>query len=73
MNGKYNDEKKFEKVIKRVVMDRTAAVPMPQVVTVVPTESVTEMFVGLDQLCYDLNAKSGCNSAYTILIYFDLF
>jgi hypothetical protein len=55
----YPDEKKFKRIIDRIAY-RWPEAPMPQVVSVVPNATVNELYVGLHQLSYTMDAKHGC-------------
>lgn len=58
LNSEYSDRDKFERVISRIVHSRVA--PPVQEVTVIPTDSVNDMVVTVDQLDYSVSAKHGC-------------
>ena len=60
LNARYPDRRSFLRVIEKVVLERTSDELMPAVVSVAPTSTINEMFVGLHQLDYSKEAKHGC-------------
>ena len=60
LNEQYPEKAKFKAAIQRIVLDRTCSDPMPQLVHMVPNETMNECFLCLDQLDYTKDAKHGC-------------
>lgn len=59
LNDRYQDRATFESAIRRIAYERRPD-HMPALVSIVPNSTVNELFVGLHQLDYSKDAKSGC-------------
>lgn len=59
LNEKYPEKQGFANAIQRIVWGRMSD-DMPGLVNLIPNVTVNEMFVGVHQLDFSKEAKSGC-------------
>ena len=70
LSQRYTDPKALSSAIDKIVYGRTNPPEMtgsPSIISLTPTGSMNEMFVGLHQLDYTKDAKHGCYLAETTL------
>ena len=62
MAKRYPEPRAFEAGIDRIVFERPGARDdLPSVVSITPSTKVNELYVGIHQLDFSKNAKSGCH------------